>query len=135
MQLIDYIIQRVETLGYRYEREYFDVKALPATLRNKTCYINLTDDTDGDVPFTLRNTSAIKMIRTALTLNFVTERRGLDIGQYMAGMKTALLSMLSNTGTNKIPGVTLIEITNITHVETGEHIVYTVKITYQEILS
>lgn len=134
MTTIDYVVQRIESLGYQYEREYVDIKALPATMRNKTCFITLAESPENDTDFPLRSTAAIKMVRTGLTLNFVDERRGTDLGQYTTAMRTALKTLLSNTGANKIPGVTLIEITRSTFVETGEYIVFTVEIHYQEIL-
>jgi hypothetical protein len=134
MELIDYVTQRVGTLGYRYEREYFDVKALPVTMRPKTCFVNLIESPENNEFFQLRSTAPIKMVRTGITLNFVDERRGLDLGEYTSSMKAALSAMLVNTGTGKIPGVTLVEITRNTYVETGEYIVFVVEIHYQEIL-
>lgn len=84
--------------------------------------------------FPLRSTAPIKVVKTAFSLNFVDERRVTDLGAHTTAMKSALTSLLANTGTNKISGVSLIEITRNTWVETGEYIVFTVEIQYQEIL-
>ena len=134
MSVIDAVITRVGTLGYRYEREYFDVKTLPTTVRNKTCYVNLIENPENETDFPLRSTAPIRVVRTGITLNFVDERRLIDLGSYTDAMKAALTSLLSNKGANKISGVSLIEITRNTYVETGEYIVFTVEIHYQEIL-
>jgi hypothetical protein len=134
MSVIDTIISRVETLGYKYEREYFDVKQLPVTIRHRTCYINMVDISENTVDFQLRSTSPIKCTRTGFSINLVDERRNINLGAYTTETKNALVSLINNSGTNKIAGVSLIEITRNTYVETGEYIVFTVEIQYQEFL-
>jgi hypothetical protein len=89
---------------------------------------------NSDNQFPLKSSLRKKSVTNIISVHFVDKRKNIDLGKYLSDKKTTLSTLLSNTASDKIPNVILIEIKNNRYEETYDYIVFSIDIAYTEFI-